>query len=495
MRSVNHNAPSLAAEQFPTQADGQPARIGFRRSPGRCYYCDMWSRNRGIALVLVLGGALTACCALAAERHPGPPPGDPSAGSDFRRPAVEPRPSEGDKSASLELIESWPVETTLDHPDIRDAADVWPVLIDGARTSLDIAEFYLSDDSAGGGRLIPVIRAIERAARRGVRVRILVEEAFYQTYPELPDRFARVKGIRLRRLDSKAFSRGILHAKYFIVDRTTVYLGSQNFDWRSLDHIQELGLIIRGERPNLLFREIFELDWDLAGSFPPGSVAPGAGRARADSILARHWVLDAEREYPIAAAGGGAPGTMTPVASPVSRIPNRETWDEPRLIALIDAARTTLNLQLLTMTPFGRDSTYYPDLELALKRAASRGVRVRVLVSEWCKSAPTVRHLKALALFPGIEIRFMVIPQWSGGFVPFSRTVHAKYLGVDADRFWLGTSNWERNYFHESRNVGVIARDPVLARQLQEFFDGNWNSGYVEAVDPRVEYLPPRVAR
>lgn len=452
----------------------------------------MWNRIFGILLLLPALNATPPALRVAAGAH-RPTDSAPETRSPAIRPAAPlPAPDDG---ATLELVESWPVETTLDHPDIRDAADVWLELIAGATTSLEIAEFYLSDDPQGGGRLRAVVAEVERAARRGVRVRVLVEEAFYRNYPELPDQLGRLRGITVRRLDSKAFSRGILHAKYFIVDGSTVFVGSQNFDWRALDHIQELGLVIRGEQPGLFFRDIFDLDWDLAGAMPPGTCAPGTGRARADSIVAHHRVPASGRDCPALSVPGAGDGTIAPVASPIGLLPDAASWDEPRLLDLIDGAQTNLELQLLTMTPLGRDSTYYPDLEQALRRAAARGVRVRILLSDWCKSPHTVRHLKALALFPRVEIRFMVIPPWSGGFTPFSRTIHAKYLTVDQERFWLGTSNWERNYFHESRNMGVVGSHRDLAGRLRAFFDGNWNSAYVEAVDPRVDYVAPRVGR
>ena len=40
------------------------------------------------------------------------------------------------------------METTLDHPDLRDAYVVWPEMIDRAQKTLDFAEFYASDDPA-----------------------------------------------------------------------------------------------------------------------------------------------------------------------------------------------------------------------------------------------------------------------------------------------------------------------------------------------------------
>src|SRR5688500_1497355 len=44
----------------------------------------------------------------------------------------------------FELVESAPVETTLDHPEIRNAEVVWVEMIQSAARTLDFAEFYAS---------------------------------------------------------------------------------------------------------------------------------------------------------------------------------------------------------------------------------------------------------------------------------------------------------------------------------------------------------------
>src|SRR5262245_44177744 len=139
-------------------------------------------------------------------------------------------------SQELELVESVPVETTLDHADLRDAYAVWPEMIDRAQKTLDFAEFYASDDPASKqsrlSRLETVVQAVERAAARGVKVRFLAEKVFQKTYPELLARLDAKEGIEVRVYDFAAFGGGVLHAKYFLVDGREVYVGSQNFDWR-----------------------------------------------------------------------------------------------------------------------------------------------------------------------------------------------------------------------------------------------------------------------
>ena len=47
-------------------------------------------------------------------------------------------------------------------------------------------------------------------------------------------------------IDIGTVAGGVQHAKFFIVDGEEVFLGSQNFDWRALKHIHELG--VRGAR-------------------------------------------------------------------------------------------------------------------------------------------------------------------------------------------------------------------------------------------------------
>ena len=93
----------------------------------------------------------------------------------------------------------------------------------------------------------------------------------------------------------------------------------------------------------------------------------------------------------------------------------------------------------------------------------------------------------------GIEVRFVTIPVHSSGFVPYSRVVHAKYMLVDGERAWLGTSNWSRGYFEESRNVGILFEGRAFAERLERYFAKGWNSEYAETLDPEREYEVPRI--
>jgi phosphatidylserine/phosphatidylglycerophosphate/cardiolipin synthase-like enzyme len=394
-------------------------------------------------------------------------------------------------AAVFRLVESAPVETSLDTA-LPDAADVWLELIRGARTSLDFAQFYVSDNPDGPSRLTPILAAIREAPARGVRVRFLVEEKFYAIYPTWVDELAATDGIEVRRLDSEAAGGGVLHAKYFIADDARVFVGSQNFDWRALEHIQELGVALDDSLYARDLARVFALDWAIAGLVPPGRFETGQARAVADSLallVTRH-----ERVLATARIDRGDTLLYQLAASPTGRLPQPATWDLPTIASLIDGARTSVSVQLLTYRPKDRDGRYDDTLDAALRRAAGRGVTVRLLVSNWGKRPGTVEWLKALAASPGVEVRFLNIPEWSGGFVPFSRTIHAKYMVVDARAFWIGTSNWERDYFYRGRNVGLIGESPAVGSQFDAFFEHGWSSEYAETVRCDAEYTPPRVA-
>lgn len=136
----------------------------------------------------------------------------------------------------------------------------------------------------------------------------------------------------------------------------------------------------------------------------------------------------------------------------------------------------------------------WDELDGVLRRAATRGVRVKLLLANWGKRKGTVEYLQELSTMPGFELRFMNIPEAATGFIPFARTVHAKYLVVDGTSFWVGTSNWERDYFYSSRNVGIVGSGSLLAKQLTDFFANGWNSSYSELIKAGVAYTPPRIA-
>jgi hypothetical protein len=279
---------------------------------------------------------------------------------------------------ALELIETAPIETTLDS-ELPDAHRVWLDMIRGATRSIELGQFYASN--APHSRLEPIVAALEAAIHRGVTVRFVVEQSFVKTYADTLDRLA-TAGATVRHLDLG--TGGILHAKYMIVDDREAFLGSQNFDWRALEHNLELGVRIRDAAIVRSLVAIFAADWAHAGGEPaPTATAPSS---------------------PL-------------VASPRDHLPSGIAWDLPALVALIDSAHHTIHAQMLTYL-----AGDWTELEAALVHAAERGVDVELLVADWAKRDKTVGGLQRLARTPHVAVSFVTIPAWSGGFIPFARS-------------------------------------------------------------------------
>jgi phosphatidylserine/phosphatidylglycerophosphate/cardiolipin synthase-like enzyme len=369
---------------------------------------------------------------------------------------------------AAELVQSAPEGTPLAEPGLRFARDVWVDLVDGAKTSIDTAQFYLAN--APKSALEPVIAALERAGARGVKVRVLVSNKMVKQDQATFDRLRAIAGAEVKTYDLAGLTGGILHAKYWIVDRAEVFVGSQNFDWRSLTHIHETGLRVRDARIAAELGEIFETDWKVADT--------GA--------------LPTFAEAAAAAPGGGARPEIELVASPPALTPPGIRPALEALIELLRAAKKTIRIQTLEYAPDTKYDGHWPEIDDALRAAAKRGVKVELLVSDWNTEKGVFAGVKALHGVENVAVKVITIPLAKEGFIPYARVCHSKYMVVDDEILWVGTSNWSKSYFTTSRNVELIARKKDLAAQAAHVFARLWTSPYAEALDPKKSYPKPR---
>ena len=363
----------------------------------------------------------------------------------------------------VDLAESVPLETeqVLDDPAIRSTQEVWLDLIDRSRDRLDLEFFYLRNEQPNSS-LTPIVEALEKRAAQGLKIRVLVDARFTKTYPELvrewPDKGIEVRQLRL--LD------GVQHGKLMLVDGQYFFLGSQNFDWTALTHIRELG--IWGRHPGLArqYQQVFEVDWSRAAS--------GEARPPAEVAGEHAWSEASYRSKAVRVRGWWSPGE-----------------EESALVDLLTGARQSIAVQVMTYSPAvvhhdqpSEPPGYYCVLDGQLRAAATRGVRVQLLVADWGLKAPHLAHLRSLDCLPNLEVRFSKMPVWSGGPVAFGRVGHSKYLVVDGQRGWVGTSNWEKSYFHQCRDFGLTFEGESLGAALQRFFERDWNGPYAASLPP-----------
>jgi phosphatidylserine/phosphatidylglycerophosphate/cardiolipin synthase-like enzyme len=364
-----------------------------------------------------------------------------------------------------QLVQSIPAETDLADPSLPFARDVWVDMLRGARSSVDAAEFYVT--SRPGSALEPVLAELEKAGTRGVKIRFLLSSKMLEQDPASVARLRRIPGAEVRSFDLTGVSKGILHAKYFVVDGREAFLGSQNFDWRALEHIHELGVRTRDERIVPRLGELFAIDWRFAGD------------RQLPDLPAMPRLKD-----PLPVELVSSPPFLTPKAI-------RPSIDA--LVELLGQAKTSIRVQLLTYSPVAGPEQFWPVLDNALRAAAVRGVRVRLLVSDWVLGGRALPHLKSLVLIPNLEVKVASIPEAKEGHIPYARTIHSKYLVVDGAQLALGTSNWEESYFMDSRNIELLFRDSPLAIQAAQIFDRLWNSPYAFALDPVKAYEKRKV--
>jgi phosphatidylserine/phosphatidylglycerophosphate/cardiolipin synthase-like enzyme len=367
-----------------------------------------------------------------------------------------------------ELVYSYPVETALNEPDLRLAQDVWPDMFDAAKNEIDLEEFYVTPST--GEPLEPSLRALERAAARGVKIRVLLEKKFEKQSADGIARLKSIPGLELRLLDwSKVQGAGIIHAKFFVVDSSHAYVGSQNFDWRSLKHIHEMGLNIDDGPVVASVQSVFSHDWALAAmteSPTPDNFDPPLFDRSARSYL---------------------------VASPWRFNPSGVGDSQSELVQLIGEARTELLIQNMEYSPlsFGQPKRYYAVIDNALRDAAVRGVKVKLLVADWAMRGDAIPFIESLALVPGVEIRVITIPPASTGPIPYARVCHSKYMVVDGKKLWLGTSNWTGGYLDDSRNLELVVKDQALAARAAEIQKHLWDSAYSAALPAPKAYSQP----
>lgn len=356
----------------------------------------------------------------------------------------------------IQLGESRPLETTLGDPTLPTAQAVWIEMIRGAQKQVDLEHFYLSRKA--GEALDPVLDEIGRAAARGVKVRLLLDRGMYRTYPQPADSLGKLANVSLRLVDYRRLAGGVQHAKFMIVDDKDAWLGSQNLDWRALSQIHELGARVRLEPAARAIADVFETDWNAADTTKPATPV--------DRKSAR---------WPLAFTQDGVAGKLWVSASPAKLDPPSVPWDRDIVVERVNGAKQELVAQVLSYGVGGHgraDST----LHRALIAAAGRGVKVKLIVSDWVVGGRGEADLRALAATPNIEVRISQVPEWSRGYIPFARVEHCKYMVVDGEWLWLGTSNWDPSYFLSSRNLAITAQHAPLAKRVRAIFETSWTA-------------------
>ena len=153
-------------------------------------------------------------------------------------------------------------------------------LIDGAKNTLDVAQFTFSQR--------PIADAILRAHQRGVVVRLAMDDAQDKSGTRSSE--LKAAGVNVRFVNGS--SGGYMHAKFLVVDGETALTGSNNFSSTGVSINEENTIVLRGKNDPRLqgMRCHFEAIW--ADDSSKVAACSNAVAAFAPSSTARNLVRD-----------------------------------------------------------------------------------------------------------------------------------------------------------------------------------------------------------
>lgn len=374
------------------------------------------------------------------------------------------------QASDFQLIYTQPVGSSLIQTQLLEPVALLCELFDNAKSRIDIAQFYLSCQPQS--QFEQVLDALVRASQRNVRIRILLaKQGLALSTRRTLNQLAALSSVQIQSIDYQPLSGGIMHAKYVIVDGQKAILGSHNFDWRAMCHIHELSLLIAHKPILEQLQSVFDFDWH-AQHLQQQDVPVLA--------LNQHRILS------------GDFSRATLLASPNAFNPPTVGDSQFALVQLLDQAKHHIRIMVMKYLPLAQPSAehraFYPMIDDALRRAAQRGVKIELLVSNWYHGESELQYVKSLAILANITIKIVTIPQLSQHFIAYARVLHSKAMSIDSKLTWIGTSNWEGGYLDHSRNVELVLPDPVIAGQIEAIHQQLWFSAYAELIDLNHHY-------
>jgi putative cardiolipin synthase len=406
---------------------------------------------------------------------------------------------------------------TREHPGrsgiipLRDGYDAFAarvLLADAAEASLDVQYYIWHDDLSG----MLLLDALRRAADRGVRVRLLLDDnntggldellAILDAHPGIEVRlFNPFRRRRARWLDYLTdFSRlnRRMHNKSFTADGQVTIVGGRNVgdEYFGAGHdvlFVDLDVVAIGPVVGDVSRD-FERYWHSESAWPVGRVLRPAGAAqltRLTDIVAR--VVRHPDAAAFVRAVEGAPlvrdlvkghptlewAATTMVSDDPAKGLGRAADDAllwSKLSALVGPPASELHLVSPYLVPGASGSRQLASL-------AKRGVRIEVLTNSLeatdvaAVHAGYARYRKRM-LEAGVSLfelkRMSAAAPGRRALVGRSgssrSSLHAKTFAIDRSRVFVGSFNFDPRSARLNTELGVVIESPALAGRLAEMF-------------------------
>jgi cardiolipin synthase len=349
-----------------------------------------------------------------------------------------------------QLIESFglpgaaPASTQM-HQDGRESAAALFMLIDGAKSSLDVCTYILGNDVFGRDAM----HRLMACARQGVQVRLLIDGVGAMQLPRACFKQMQSAGIATA-IFSPLFARKTPgprnlrnHRKMVIADGNRLWSGGRNIAaeyFSGDDRVRpwrDLTFDLRGA-PARAAAAQFEADWIAAGGKP----------ASADS------------------SETAAAGLVTPARGRAQFLPSGPDQTEDTVHALLIDACFQARERMLAVSPY-----FVPDvsLETAMRLAARRGVQIDLCIPRVSNHplADFVRNRSLRALSQaGVNIHLL----------PYMN--HAKAVVFDESLALTGSVNLDSRSLLLNYECAMVFYDPAQI---------NWLASWIQSLIPDAE--------
>lgn len=386
-------------------------------------------------------------------------------------------------------------------PDGHDAFAARMLLVEAADRTLDVQCYIWHNDTSGA----LLFEALRRAADRGVRVRLLLDDnntggldavlAGLDAHPNLEvrlfnpfNRSARLLGyvVDLVRVNRR------MHNKSFTADHQATIVGGRNiadeyFSAQPNRVFVDLDVLAVGPVAQQVSRD-FDRYWTSQSSYPADRILPASDARQ----MARDRAAADDKSRSAAAAALRRAVAECPLAHDLFAGTLEFEWALTRLLS-DDPAKVQDRARAATMVwPQMKQALGPPRASLGLVSAyfvptrtgteglvslARQGVTVRVLTNSLeatdmaIAHAGYAKHRRAL-LAGGVELfeikREFAGPTVHGGGLAgsSSSSLHAKTFSVDRQRVFVGSFNFDPRSARLNTEMGLVIESERLARSL-----------------------------
>jgi putative cardiolipin synthase len=405
----------------------------------------------------------------------------------------------------------------------HDAFAARVLLADKAERTVDAQYFIWHDDAVG----MLLWQALWNAAERGVRVRLLLDDATgsaaldpllaaldahpnieLRLYNPFVGRGSRAWGYvsDLGRLNQR------MHNKSFTADNQATIVGGRNIADEYFGAAEGLGfadldVIAIGPVVHEVSKE-FDLYWNSASAFPAAPFVGAGGPAAEAALKARFATVQDDpraRQYLDAVRGAAFLQDLMARRLQIEWTTAQVLYDDPGK-TLDGGADEKLLLMPVLIRRMGEPrrsldivSPYFVPGAVGtagLTELARKGVRVRVLTNSLASSDERVVHAGYMKrrqdlLRAGVELYEMKPGAADGSLRVRGRIgpakvagLHAKSYAVDGERAFIGSFNLDQRSAHLNTEMGLVIDSPAFAEELAAVLDDALEYAYSVRLAP-----------